>query len=102
MPLPDTEARRDVVWRSFEVSQPGVAALLAEGEEELGGGDDLASVALGVVRDVNKEAADGGGEFLAADSSGEFNIRGGEIADAGGGVVERFVKFVEDASDRSR
>ena len=56
----------------------------------------MASVALGVVGDVDDEAADGGGEFLATDVAREFEIGGCEISDAGGGVVEKFVEFVED------
>jgi hypothetical protein len=59
----------------------------------------LASVALSVVGDVDEEAADGGRELFAADGARGFQVCGGEIADASGGVVEAFVKFVEERSN---
>lgn len=76
-----------------------MATLLAEGEEEFGGGDDLAGVALGVVGDMDEEAAYGGGELLTADGAGEFEVGAGQIANAGGGVIEGFVEFLQDRSN---
>ena len=59
----------------------------------------MAGVALSVVGDVDEKAADRGRKLLAADRAGEFQIRGCEITDAHGCVVEAFVKFVEDRSN---
>ncbi len=90
-----------IAAKSGNIKSPLQLSVLARAqcEEELGGGDDLAGVALGVVGDVDEEAADGGGELLAADRTREFEVGGGQIADTGCGVVEGFVKFVEDSSN---
>lgn len=70
-----------------------------KGKEEFGGSDGLTCVALSVVGDVDEEAADGGGELLAADGARRFQIGASEIANADGGVVEAFVKFFEERSN---
>src|SRR5262249_39035981 len=68
----------------------------AEGLEEFGGGDDLAGVALGVVGDVNQEAAGGGGGVVAGDGGGGVGAGGGGVADTSGGSVDGGLKFFEE------
>lgn len=51
--------------------------------EEFGGGDGLADVALGVVGDVNEEAAEGGQQGFLADGARLFEIGVGQGPDSG-------------------
>ena len=62
------------------------ALLLPQGFEHLGGGDDLADMALGMIGDVDERSADAGGKLFAADAAESVEIGGGEGTDAFGGV----------------
>lgn len=68
--------------------------LAAQSLEQLGGGDDLAGVALGVVGDVDHDTAEGGGKAFAADPARRFEagrVEGLQTpGGAGGGGAEGF------------
>jgi hypothetical protein len=56
----------------------------------------LADVALGVVSDMDQEAAKGGRQILPAHRAGQVEVETREFADAGGAREERSVQFGED------
>ena len=76
-----------------------LCGMVAEGEEKFGRGDDLAGVTLGVVGDVDEEAAHGCGKFMTTDGAGEFKVNECQITDSRGGAIKTYVKFVEDHSN---
>jgi len=75
--------------------------LLAEGEEKFGRSDGLASVALGVVGDVDEEPGEGRGELLAADGAGLFEASRLKVVDPYRGVLKAGAQFVKDGLGRT-
>jgi hypothetical protein len=65
------------------------------GRDDFGGGDGLADVALGVVGDVDEEAAEGSGKALTAHPAGLVEVGMSKLANAGGASDQRRVEFGE-------